>query len=297
MSSEDARWPRAAHWLAASDESAEFAVVGIPAHLTSISATSAHLTPAAVRAALARYSTYHLDLDVELEDLPVVDLGDVEDPDGPEGWQRVDDALAPRRARGFTFAIGGDNSITHSVLRGLRPTLGNLGLITLDAHFDLRDGVSNGSPVRQLIDAGLDGSRAVQIGINNFSNSAEYSRRARDLGITVITRDQVADLGIANAMSMALGIAGHNEAEIFVDLDADVCDRAFVPGCPAAAPGGLTPHELRKAARIAAAHPRVIGMDVTEIDADADAPDGRTVRLAALCLLEAAAGFAKRHAF
>jgi formiminoglutamase len=38
----------------------------------------------------------------------------------------------------------------------------------------------------------------------------------------------------------------------------------------------------------------VRGMDVTEIDATADAADGRTVRLAALLVLEAAAGLAQR---
>jgi formiminoglutamase len=40
--------------------------------------------------------------------------------------------------------------------------------------------------------------------------------------------------------------------------------------------------------------PRVRGMDITEIDATADADDERTVRLAALLVLEAAAGLALR---
>jgi formiminoglutamase len=39
---------------------------------------------------------------------------------------------------------------------------------------------------------------------------------------------------------------------------------------------------------------RVRALDLTEVDATADSPDQRTVRLAALCLLEAAAGFASR---
>ncbi len=37
-------------------------------------------------------------------------------------------------------------------------------------------------------------------------------------------------------------------------------------------------------------------IDVAEIDASADAPDQRTVRLGALCLLEAASGLAARRA-
>ncbi|MET0975750.1 MAG: formimidoylglutamase, partial [Leifsonia sp.] len=39
---------------------------------------------------------------------------------------------------------------------------------------------------------------------------------------------------------------------------------------------------------------RVRSIDIAEVDATADAPDGRTVRLAALCVLEAVAGVALR---
>jgi formiminoglutamase len=35
-------------------------------------------------------------------------------------------------------------------------------------------------------------------------------------------------------------------------------------------------------------------VDLTEVDAAADAPDGRTVRLVALCVLEIIAGMASR---
>ena len=39
---------------------------------------------------------------------------------------------------------------------------------------------------------------------------------------------------------------------------------------------------------------RVRAIDITEIDAALDAPDQRTIRLAALLVLEAAAGLASR---
>jgi formiminoglutamase len=47
------------------------------------------------------------------------------------------------------------------------------------------------------------------------------------------------------------------------------------------------------AAYLAGRDPRVAAIDITEVDAGAD-PDGRTVRLAAMCVLEAAAGLAVR---
>jgi len=75
-----------------------------------------------------------------------------------------------------------------------------------------------------------------------------------------------------------------------VDLDVDVCDRSVAPACPASVPGGLTARELRRAARVAGRSPQVVGVDLTEVDATADAADQRTVRLVALCVLETAAG-------
>ena len=75
----------------------------------------------------------------------------------------------------------------------------------------------------------------------------------------------------------------------------DVCDRSVVPGCPAAAPGGLSADELRQFVRLLCASPQVHVIDVTEIDVARDAPDERTVRLAALVVLEALSGYVRRR--
>ena len=292
---EDPRWPRASQWLADGADQPMLAVLGVPAHRTSISPTGANATPAAVRAALARYSTYAASHDVDLAQLAVLDAGDVEEPDGPEGEARVQIAVEALAGVPALIAIGGDNSITYSVMRArFGVDLAGAGLVTLDAHHDLRDGMSNGSPVRRLIEAGLDGRRVVQLGIADFSNSPEYAARARDLGITVITRGALRTRPIADAMAEALELAGSGSTGVHVDIDVDVCDRSVVPGCPAAAPGGISADELRQAAFAAGRDSRVRSIDVTEVDAMADAPDGRTVRLAALCLLEAAAGMVLR---
>jgi len=296
----DERWPRAAHAFTAlgadaSAPSGSFVIMGVPAHETSISPTSAHRTPEAVRGALLRYSTYSATLDRDIRELTLLDAGDIAEPDGEAGEARVMSRVAQLREAALMMAVGGDNSITYSVMRGVfGERLGDAGLITLDAHHDLRDGVSNGSPVRRLVEAGLVGTRIVQIGISDFANSAEYSARARDMGITVITRGALRTRPIADAMAEALEIAGAGGAGIHVDLDVDVCDRSVVPACPAAAPGGISGDELRQAASIAAADTRVRSMDLAEIDATIDAPDERTVRLAALCILEAAAGVLAR---
>lgn len=296
-STDDPRWPRASAWLSGDTDSAhvDVAVLGVPTHRTSLSPTRADTTPQAIRAALARYSTYSWSHDVDVAELTCRDLGDVAEPDGPDGHMRVREAVthAVATAR-LLIALGGDNSLTYSVVTGACPDLADAGLITIDAHHDLRDGISNGSPVQRLIEAGLPGDHIVQIGIADFANSAEYARRARDHGITVITRDDLRDRDLGQVMDEAMGIAGGGGGPIHVDLDVDVCDRSVAPGCPASAPGGISAQDLRHLAFLAGRSPHVRSIDIAEIDAAADSADQRTVRLGALLLLEAAAGLACR---
>ncbi len=272
-------------------------LLGVPAWRTSITPTGAHATPAAVRDALSRYSTYSASHSVDVGVLSAVDFGDVEEPDGADGEARVAEAVGRAAGARLLIALGGDNSLTYSVMKGLWPgagELGGVGLITVDAHHDLRDGTNNGSPVRRLIDEGLPGGNVVQIGIADFSNSAAYAARARELSIHVVPRSELRRGSIAEIASHALAIAGSGGRQVFVDIDVDVCDRAAVPGCPSAAPGGISADELRQLAFLLTRSPLVRGIDIAEIDATIDAPDQRTVRLAALLVLEAAAGVAVR---
>jgi formiminoglutamase len=292
---DDPKWKRAQTLFSSSQPSADFALIGVPAHQGSISPTKADQTPDAIRNALARYSTYSTSDNIDLVNGSFTDLGNIDSPDGVEGIARVRTVVnGLLQKHKLLVALGGDNSITYSVASGLWSDLSNVGLITFDAHHDLRDGHSNGSPVWELIQTGLPGKNIVQIGIADFANSAQYSARAKENGITVIPRCDLRTRSISDVVKEALEIAGAGGREIYVDLDVDVCDRSVAPACPAAMPGGISADELRQAAFFLAADKRVRAIDITEIDASIDADDQRTVRLAALLVLEAAAGLASR---
>ncbi|MFJ2535047.1 agmatinase family protein [Microbacterium maritypicum] len=302
--SNDSLWPRAGSWPAF-DGTADAVVLGVPTWRTSLSPTGAHATPAAIREALPRYGTTLMGPPaIELDEvLRIADAGDVADPDGSAGEARVISRVRELAAASkLVIALGGDNSLTYPTALGAEAT----GLITFDAHFDLRDGVSNGTPVRRLVEdipatspvdtARIDPTRIVQIGIADFANSAAYARRAADWGIRVITLDELRRRGIDDVIAEALDVAGAGaDPRIHLDIDVDVCDRSVAPGCPASVPGGLQAWELRALTRAVASDSRVVSADLAEVDATADADDARTVRLAALCVLELLAGLASRR--
>ena len=296
----DPLWPSAADWLRRGTEAApaetDLAVLGIPLSVTSITQPSgAHETPGAVRRRLAVLSTYHSERDVDVAELAVVDMGDVDaQPSNKEIASAARDVV---REAPMAVLLGGDNAVTYAALVGMAGDgIEGWGLVTLDAHHDVRtyEGrPGNGSPVRALIDAGLPGNQVVQVGIAGFSNSVAYRRWCDDVGIDVVTAAEVRFGTIEDVLVEAFDRLALSVDHIYVDLDIDVLDSAFAPGCPGARPGGLVPGELLAAAFLAGRNPRVRAVDIVEVDTTRDVAD-RTVDVAALCLLNAAAGLHER---
>ena len=282
----DPNWMRAGHWFQ-NDSYGDFAILGVGASKSAITPNNADKTPDAIRDALLRYSTYFAESDIDLaEKLTAVDLGNLPNPDSQAECIEKISAITNK----YLVLLGGDNSITYSGVMGLANKVGieKIGVITLDAHHDLRDGISNGSPIKQLLDAGLPGKQIVQIGINDFANSKFYAERAKTSGIKVIHRNQINEASIDAIVESAFAQLT-NCTHIYLDIDIDVCNRAEVPAAPASLPGGISANELLKLVYKIALDKKVNNFDITEIDASIDTSDNRTVRLAALTILRIAA--------
>lgn len=267
-------------------------VVGVPYGGGSLSGAKCEQTPAAVRGILSRFSAYSTDFDVGFEMASILDAGDVDARgDTEEVERRVEACVRALSSAGVPLAVlGGDNSITSGAAAGA----GADALITFDAHHDVRDGASNGSPVWRLVEAGMAGERIVQIGIHGFANSRFYSQRAASLGIRWVPASAVRSRGIDAVVNEAVAtVADAGATRIFCDFDLDVLDRAFAPGTAASLPGGLWPQDLEQAAFMLGSLPRVCGMDVTEVDPSTDV-GGVTVRTAGAVLLAFLAGVVSR---
>ena len=307
---DDPFWPRASAWLAgefapsSSNSLGSLAVIGAPLRLGSITPGRCDLAPEAVRAILRKFSVYDIESDIDLRRLVVRDLGDL-----PLADLELEDAFEPlkngvREAlkdADAVVVIGGDNGVTrpgvHGVADSLANSLEDCGLITLDAHFDLRDlseGLTNGNPVRALLADGLPGENIVQIGIQPFANSQAYAQVASDAGITVVTMSQIRAHGVERLLTESLDDLSERVDHIYIDLDIDSLDRIFAPATPGSRPGGLTPYELRRVAWLCGAHPLVRAIDLVEVDPTQDVADA-TVMAAASCLLSFASGLLARN--
>lgn len=294
----DPHWPRADVWLAREDPDPEILVVGVPSSKASLSPSRADLTPLAVRERFGRFSTFHGERGVDFGEVRVRDVGNwpVSQLEMSEIPVQLSALAAALPEVDLTLFLGGDNAITRPLAATMASDLSDVGLITFDAHHDVRtldSGPTNGTPIRGLIEEhGLPGENVVQIGIHSFANSAAYRSYCDGRGVSVFTMADVEAAGVEQTLQDALARLSGCET-IYVDVDIDVLDAANAPACPGARPGGMTVRQLADGVFHCAAHVKVRALDFVEVDASRD-PDGQTLDVMAHLVLTAAAGYAAR---
>ena len=262
--------------LVAADVAAPVALLGAPLAAGSVTPGGCDQAPERLRETLRRIGTYDVETGRELE-MRVADRGDV-----PlaglsieQATPLIRDALAQcLEAHALTLLAGGNNA---------------------DAHFDMREldsGLSNGNPVRALIEDGLPGANIAQVGIASFANSRAMHADAVAAGNLVVTMGDVREHGIDHAIARALDHVAHCDA-LVIDCDIDVIDRAAFPAAPGARPGGMAAADFYRAVRRLAADHRVRVIDLTEWDPPLDASD-LSALTAARWVAECLAGYELR---
>jgi formiminoglutamase len=275
----------------------QVAILGAPMEAGSVTPGRCDLAPETVRKALRRFSTYDVERGSELF-FALRDLGDVpvRGLSPADGFKPIRDAAAAAVAEHrLTLLIGGNNAVTRPAAHALGVPLAKVGLITLDAHFDMRGtegGASNGNPIRCLLEDGMPGSNICQIGLAPFANTARMHNDARAAGIGVYTMADCIERGMHGVLNHALNRFSHLDV-LMVDFDIDAIDRAHCPGAPGARPGGMAPAMFFAAARRLAAESRVKLVDLTEFDPSLDVSDV-TALTAGRWVCEILAGFAGR---
>src|SRR5699024_7240369 len=177
------------------------------------------------------------------EDLAVVDHGDivVEDGDLEDGQRRLGEAVADaRRDAPLTVVLGGGHETAWGSYLGLgrRP---RLGVLNLDAHFDLRqeDRPTSGTPFHQIARErqaqGLDVHYAV-LGVSTASNTGVLFDTAEELGASWLLDDDCQEVTAPLAFVERF-LEGVDE--VYLSIDLDVLPASAAPGVSAPAPLGV----------------------------------------------------------
>jgi arginase family enzyme len=291
-------WPNLSELIVDQAADAPVGLVGAPINMGSVTPGRCDLAPGLLRATLRRIGRYDVETAFELATY-VADHGDV-----PVAGLSIEDATpsivaacnASVERHQLTLLIGGNNAVTRPGVHSLGMPLEKVGLITLDAHFDMRDlsrGLGNGNPVRALIEDGLPGRNIAQIGLAPFANSADMHRDAIKGGHMIVPIGDVHGR-VDEVIGNALAHVAHCDA-IVVDCDIDVIDRSQFPGAPGARPGGMRVEDFFSAVRRLAMEPKVRLIDLTEWDPPLDSTD-LSALTAARWLAEVLAGFEARGA-
>jgi arginase family enzyme len=290
-------WPNLSELLLTNGEAVPIGLVGAPLAAGSVTPGKCDEAPALLRRTFRRIGRYDVEIGRALF-TPIRDRRDV-----ALGGMSIEQATGPIREavaasladHALTLLAGGNNAITRPALLALGLPLDKVGLITLDAHFDMReldDGLSNGNPVRALMEDGLPGRNIAQVGLASFANTAKMHRDALAAGNLVVSMEEVQRDGIRKAVQLAIDHMAHADA-IVLDCDIAVMDRSQMPGAPGARPGGMNVSDFYWAVRRIASDQRVRVIDLTEWDPSLD-PSDLSALTAARWVAECVTGFESR---
>jgi agmatinase len=263
-------------------------VYGIPFDTATSYRTGPRFGPEAIRSASALIRPYNPALGVNVVDvLSLVDYGDV--PVSPGDTERtyaqIEEALAPIVDAGiFPLALGGDHSITLAELRALARRYGPLSLVQLDSHGDTWEQYFgqkffHGTTFKRAVEEGVvDPTTSVQAGMRGSLYGAQDIDVAKEMGFTVLTTDELRDLGPAAYGKLVLDTVGARP--VFMTFDIDFLDPAFAPGTGTPEVGGFSTAEALAFLR-ALRGIKLAGCDVVEVSPPYDGVGMQTALAAA----------------
>lgn len=210
-----------------------------------------------------------------------------------ENLQHAQEALAESVSRlhaagSIPIVLGGGHETAKGHALGTFKAFpdARIGILNVDAHFDLRDdagGPSSGTPFTEIHAYQSVRNRPFDylvVGIQPASATQALFRKALRLGCRHMTAPEIPRGGCSHRVShLVHGFAASLDG-IIVSVCMDVFDTAYAPGVSAPASGGLAPDQVTGLLRTACGTHKVIGLEIAETSPRLDCGN-RTSRLAA----------------
>lgn len=232
--------------------------------------------PAEIRNHSEGIETYSPQFDVDIEDIPFFDAGDLEFPFGDRDGvlERIELDAESLISQGFVlFGIGGEHLVSLPIIRSAASNHPDLNVFHFDAHMDLRehylkDHLSHATVMRRVLDF-LPADQLHQFNIRSGTREEWVFSRKNGL-LKGHPCDVLSQLD--------------RETPIYVSIDLDVLDPSVFPGTGTPEPGGLSFIQLVE--QLAAFRERnIIGVDFVELAPNID-PTGVSTIVAAKLIRE-----------
>ena len=249
--------------------SARFVVVPVPYDSTTTWRAGTRAGSAAILDASMNMELFDVELKREICDVGIHTTDDVEpDMRSPQHMAvRITEVIGEILfANKFPIMLGGEHSLTFgAVTAALKlPIDGDLTILQLDAHTDLRDTYGktkwgHGCVARRISEQPR--TKIVQVGLRSTS-AEEYS------DVPGNVKQFWCEDVLANFCGSLQQILDELSDNVYITFDVDVCDPSWVPSTGTPEPGGLSFYQVRDVLRAVCRNKNVVAMDCVELTGD-----------------------------
>jgi agmatinase len=273
-------------------DEADYVILGVPFDVTSTYRTGARFGPEAIRQASLNIETYSFRTGLDVEDLRLHDLGDLHISTDTKKtlWTLQSVIKEIIEASKTPIAIGGEHTITLGIMKGLGAKLPETGIVSFDAHLDLRNEflgltLSHTTFMHRICE---EAHPATIIEVGTRAVCKEELAYAKKTKIEFFTAQQVEKEGsenIANQLEEKL----EKCHSLYLSVDMDILDPAYAPAVQNPEPDGITTNTLLDLL-CRTCDKKTIGFDVVEVaphyDNGVSAIQAAKVIFEMLCCLE-----------
>ncbi|MGQ9479525.1 MAG: agmatinase [Thermoproteota archaeon] len=241
-------------------EESVFTIIGVPFDGTTTFRPGSRFGPASLRQFSLEAETLSLWSGVDLEEIPILDLGDVAVTfDTGEFSKRVETVCREvREDSKIPVLLGGEHTLTLGAARGVKPSL----VVSFDAHFDYRDEYPHGVPVSHatvMRRISEEACSIVHVGVRaTCREEVKYAH-----GKTFLTAREIIkkpDEAVEKLKEISRGTE-----KLYLSIDLDVLDPAYAPGVANPEACGLTPSILLDLLG-SVVRRNLVGIDIVELN-------------------------------
>ncbi|WP_332650455.1 formimidoylglutamase [Lysinibacillus sp. 54212] len=222
------------------------------------------------------------------DDFSLIDFGDIicEDQNLERAQQELGDKVSEILSTGKAIILGGGHETLYGQYLGVRKAAGpdaSIGLLNIDAHFDMRSydsQTSSGTMFKQILDEDPNAHYFV-CGIQQYGNTTALFNTADQYNVQYFLDEQLDSLAFTTELNNFMD--AHDV--LLVTLCMDVLNAAEAPGVSAPSPFGLSALKVREILRQMASHKKTVSFSICEVNPLLDV-DNRTAKLGAYFINE-----------